>query len=486
MFKSSWITSSLVLVLALGALALSGAQNPANIAHATVVAPLGFGIDGSYLQDPPTLARATQAGAQWTRNAVWWSDLEPDNRVPADYNWKASDTDLNPVIAAGLVPVVYVGHTPAWAGPISCGPIDTSDSGKMAEFAQFMGALATHYPQVPIWALYNEADNSKGLAAAADGCFGDDATGDVNQNGIQDVADYAEMLATARKAVRQVEPEARVAISVALDNFDTVTCPPDYPGGCQSNGTFNFNFLPNLLEYMKAHPRPQDEAYADLVGFDYWDVYSGYWEAQVGAPYRGVQAKAQRIRQMLQNATAGLNLFVVATGANSNVSSVGLQGQSQCVVSTMVRGAAANLEGLSWWMIKDIPANSWYYGLVDANLNPKPAFNAYQTLANRLKGYTFKKTAGTTDVEAYLFVQGTQRQFVAWSADVSTHSVLPCADTHRAKQFTIRNATRLQVVDLYQTKLTNIDDNQRGDHDPRVGKMRVKIGAGPTYIRVER
>lgn len=489
MFKSRLALFSLLLGVVMLALLLFSSQNASsNIAHASGAAtPLfGFGLDGAFLNEAPSLAVAEQTGAKWARMAVWWDHIEPDDRVPADYDWSSVDRDLNPVIQAGLIPVVYIGHTPSWAGPYACGPIDTSDSGKLADFAEVMGALAARYPQVPVWVLYNEADNAKGLNAVADGCFGDDDTGDLNQNGVPDTADYAEMLATARKAVRQANSDALVAISVALDNFDHATCPSGYPGGCLGNGTFNSHFLDDLFSYMKSHPRPSGEAYADLVGFDYWDIYSPYWEAQAGTQYHGNQAKAEFIRYLMGKDGVSFKLYVMATGVDSNLAAVGLDGQSQCLVTEMVRGAAAGLEGSSWWLIKDIPASNWYFGLVDENLTPKPAFHAYQTLSGQLEGYTFKKTVSTNKVEAYQFVKTSKKQFVVWSSVASAKSAIPCAGAHKSQKFTLTNVKKLRLVDLYQTTVTTVKDNKTGDYDPRVGIIKVKIGTRPMYIQVKK
>lgn len=474
----------LAIVLLLRAAAPAYAADPNRSAPTGNSAPeLGWGIDGAYLDDPTTFSLAQATGAQWVRASVYWNAVEPADTVPASYNWGMSDGDLNPIINAGLTPVVLIAKTPAWAGPYECGPIDTTDSGIMADFAEFMQAVAARYPAVAVWGLYHEVDSAVVVPGFSDGCFGNDVTGDLNANGVQDTADYAEMLATARKAVRLANPNAEVGISVAFDNFDTATCPSGYPGNCPANSTMNYNFLPDLFAYMTAHPRPSGEEYADIIGYSYFDIYGGYWESQTDASYHGIQAKAQFLRQLMQDAGVNFKLYVGQTGEDSGIASVGLDGQSQCLVTEMVRGAAAGLQGTSWWLIVDVPDYNWDYGLLDAALNPKPAYTAYQVLAQQLAGSVFETSLSKKQVEGYQFAQGNKKTAVLWSTAIADQSFVPCASTHSPKSFTFKNVNKLTTVDLYHATTTKIIDNQTGDLDPRVDFIKIKIGSAPMYVK---
>ncbi len=443
-------------------------------------APLGYGLDsgGTVIYNPTALSRARSSGARWMRLAVYWSSVEPTDLAPSQYHWSGPDKDLGPLINGGLTPVVYVSSNPGWASALRCGPINTENSGLVADFGEFMRALADRYRQVPVWILYNEADNAR-TNIGTDGCFGAENSNDANKNGVPDTGDYAVMLATARDAVRQINPNVKVAISVAFDNFHNKPCPPGYPGGCPGESNFDYNFLPNLFAYINAHPRA--EPYADYIAFNYYDVYGPYWESRVAAKYHGIQAKAQFIRQLMQQGGVNFGLFVTETGESSDPDWVGLDGQSQCVVTQMVRGSGAGLDGVSWWSLVDVPG--WgYYGILDVNLNPKPSYTAYQVLVSKLEGYRFAKNISTKNVEAYQFVDGTKKRIVAWSAVVETPSNARCADLRVPKPLTVKKVKKISVTDLYNKTTTLIKDNKKGDSDKRSKIIKFKVSSAPVYV----
>lgn len=445
---------------------------------------MGFGIDsGGLLGEAAPFARAEQTGARWTRFAIYWSWLEPVNTTPEFYNWTESDKDMQLVNQSpNLLPVVYVTRTPSWAGPKECGPIDTTNSAMMDEWRQLMGALAEHYPKVPVWVLYNEADNTRD--DGTDGCFGNDQTGDLNGNARPDTGDYAEMLAAARTAVRKVNPNALVAGSVAFDSFDGVPSCPGYPGGCVG-GSFNYNFLPSLFQYMKSHPRA--EPYADLMAFNYYDIYGPYWESRVGPGYPGIQAKTQMIRQLMSNAGVSLGLFVMETGVDSSAAYAGMEGQSQCVVIQLARGQAAGLDGVAWWTLRDIPSVGWFYGLVDISLTPKPSYSAFQGVVQQLNGYAFDVKLSTKKVEAYQFSNGTRKKVVAWATALTAPtapSAPPCSVGHKAAKFVLKNVKKVRVSNMYNRNPVTVKDNKKGDLDARVKFIKIKLPNAPSYIEL--
>lgn len=461
----------------------AAAAFPALPATAPANVLLGMGLDtgGEIIFQPNVMTLADQSGAGWARLALYWRSAEPTDTTPQNFIWPLPGSDIDALSQGGLTPVVYISQNPSWASALPCGPIDTTKASLVADFGEFMGAAARRYPQVPIWILYNEADNGYSWIGT-DGCFGDDMTGDANKNGMPDVGDYAVMLATARDAVRQVNPNTRVAISVAFDNFDARTCPPNYPGGCPPASNFNFNFLPNLFAYMKAHPRPGGAPYADDVALNYYDVYGPYWESRVGKSYHGIQAKVQFIRQIMQQGGVNLGMFVTETGESSGADWVGLEGQSQCVVTQLVRGSGAGLQGVSWWTLTDVPQNNWYYGVLDAKLNPKPSYYAYQTLVQKLTGYAYNKNLSTKKVEAYQFAYGKKKRIVAWSSAVIAHAPVGCADTRKPKPLTLSKVKRVSVTDMYAKTTTIIKDNSKADKDKRPKYIKIKVGSVPTYI----
>lgn len=446
------------------------------------VTPEYFSMDdgGVTSYDPNLLALARATGAPQLRMSVYWRLLEPTNTTPENYQWEFFDAYFARAFNGGMTPVPFVTENPDWAANTGCGPIDTTNPAMLAEFAEFMGALAARYPQIKIWILYNEVDSR--YMGHSGGCFGDSVTGDINNNGRPDYGDYAEMAGAARDAVHQNNPEALVSLAVALDDFDKETCPPDYPGGCPPASHLNYYFLPNLFGYMTAHPRANGQPYADLLTFTYYDIYGPYWERQPsGAGWRGIQAKAAAIRQRMNDAGVSFPMFVTETGDDSTW--LGAEGQSRCMSITMLRGIAADLRTIVWWTFVDNPARDWYYGLVDTNAAPKPSYQAYKTLFNEFNGWTMMaKWRKGKKIEGYKFGLNGKRKWALWSADTVANEKSPCAHPRNTQYVTLK-AKRLRVTNLYGVSKV-VRDNHRGDADARVGYVSIPLDGAPQYVTV--
>ena len=475
--KSGLIASALLLLLLLSAMS-ARAEGP--------IPATFFGIDdgGHLVKNPNNLALVKTMGAGYARLAMYWKWIEPVNTTPENYNWAYPDYYLQRARDAGIIPLIFITENPAWAATTTCGPIDTSSESMRAEFSEFMGAMAARYPEVRIWILYNESDHSFGEYSNTGGCFGDHVTEDLNLNSVPDYADYAEMGALARSAVRSANPNASVAFAVAFDDFDKATCPADYPGACPPASHFNYYFLPKLFEYIAAHPRPNGEPYADLFAYTYYDIYGPYWERQSsGARWYGIQAKAAAIRHRMTAAGISIPLFVTETGEGSESEWIGLDGQSQCVVRNFVRAIGADLRAVTWWTFLDLPNLSWYFGVVDATYTPKPSYQAYQVMTGQLRDATFiTRRAKPKLVEAYGFEQNGKSKWVTWSADLVPNDKAQCAAPRNPQALTLK-AKRLRVTDMYGSSY-QFRDNGKQDLDPRKGKMRLLVDGMPRYILV--
>lgn len=458
-----------------------------------------FGIDEQDLLgwSSQALCSAVATGVNWTRVAVSWNAIESHE---GSYYWTGTDNTLNALVQGGLQPVVYIAGNPAWASPAyanGCGPIYTA---KLDSFKEFITALVTQYPQIKVWALYNEPDYAGNGTISP--CFG--GTGK-DTNGNPYYVDYANMLAAAKQAIQAADtganPKPKLAVGAfAYDNFvkGATTCPPKYFGGCNdpsSVGGFDYSFPANLFKYIKANP--VTSGYMDMVLFNYYDVYGSFWETL--GKGRGVTAKANALRNvMIKAGLTPVNLLVSETGEHSlpdgKAEGVGLNGQAACLDITFTRGAAAKLDGIIWWTFQDgRPNPNWIYGLVDESFNLKPSYHAMQTLTTELNGFTFKKDVsnkitkkGTfTNVESYQFIAGTVNKYVVWSlpylptSDPSGlshfhHYTSPCAWARKTANVTFKAKT-LRVVD-YLNKVTIIKDNKKGDKDKVVGTITIQLG----------
>jgi hypothetical protein len=182
-------------------------------------------------------------------------------------------------------------------------------------------------------------------------------------------------------------------------------------------------------------------------------------------------------------------LVVSETGEDSGL--VGLKGQARCLDMTLVRGAAVKLKGIIWWTFKDYPPNGWYYGLVNDAFQPKPSYDALQTLASELNGYKFKgnftNKPGFGGLEAYRFKQGDEFKFVVWAATFTPPPVpelyYPPCSWLRHKKLATFDATELRVVE-FLGKVKNITDNSPKDKDPALGRIAIMVKSAPRIVEI--
>lgn len=486
-----------LLTAGLFMLAWSGGHAAQVQAAPNSAAPKGvakiFGVDdGGVLSSNSTAAaQAAQTGAAQTRLEVSWANLEPTRGT---YDFTGAEYSINRLLDAGLSPVVYISKNPAWAATTACGPINTKKNKDVKAFGKMVEALVGHFPDVKIWALYNEPDWAATPDPNIAGCFGSYQPGGLNNNDRSDSDEYAIMLATAWKAVHKANPNAKLAIGgLAYDNFDPTSAPPTYPGH-GNGGKFNAHFLENIINYMTAHPLPAGQQYADMLLFNYYDIYSRYWQTQASGI--GIQAKSTALRNKLKALQFPvLPLLVTETGEDSL--SLGLQAQARCLDITMVRGISTKLKGIIWWTFKDFPdsnpppSNTWKYGLVDENFQPKPSYTALSTLSVELNGFKYKKsfsgTPGLENVEAYQFKKGSTFKYVVWSGNTPTPQPPrlydpPCS-WNRSKQMASFTANKIRVVD-YLGKIKTIKDNSKKDKNPAVGKIGFIVQDDPKLVQI--
>src|SRR5262249_48677598 len=152
---------------------------------------------------------------------------------------------------------------------------------------------------------------------------------------------------------------------------------------------------------------------------------------------------------------------------------VGVQGQANCLTINMVRGKSVGLRGMEWWTFQDSPLRNQYYGVVDAQLVPKTAYYAMQTLTRELNGYYFNAArtnkVGFAGIEAYEFVNGSATKTVLWSASTTTSAGWPCARPRALNTATFgAGVSKLRIIGVTGS-LTVILDNGLADLDTRVG-----------------
>lgn len=481
-----------VLVLVAGALgiglttATKAAREPGPILTPRVYLPLQFGAYDSsprtesrvgagerpgFLvgRSPQSLNLYATAGLKWARTSIYWSMVEPTNRTPASYNWQSVDDNLRPYINSGVEPFVMILNSPAWAASTDCGPLYNT-----ADFAEFFGAVVARYPQVQYWSLYNEVDGAvySVYHSSSGGCFGEP---DLDNNGKPDYTDYAELMRVAWKAMHDANPNAQLVFAVlAFDNFTPASAPPGYPGGC----CFNYHFLDDLLAYMQAHPPPEGDKYADVLGFNDYLAYNlAYWDSHSTGV--GVTAKANYLRSIM--AKYGFDFPLIITEMSSWPTYPSAEGVPQ---ATQARQAAqmyaqalyAGILFTAWWTWDDYPDTNcnvnvqcdlFKYGLVDVYLKPKQSYYAVQNLVTQLQGWTPARAKVRNNYVDLIFKKDGNRKHVVY-ARTNTFVDATADVTFRAVQ--------LRVVDMMG------QISMQGDEG--TGKITLRVNADPRYVEI--
>ncbi len=149
----------MALRVALVAVCAYAAVSSLSAESASAAPGVRFGIqDDAWLEyGPGTLnervAELDRLGLDVVRVTLQWHRIE---LTPGRYDWRRSDRLLRALRSRGLDPVVTLWGTPAWAG---AGPPNTAPR-YGSDFSSFARAVATRYPYVRHWTMWNEPNKA--------------------------------------------------------------------------------------------------------------------------------------------------------------------------------------------------------------------------------------------------------------------------------------------------------------------------------------
>lgn len=150
------------------------------------------------------LARLRDAGFGWVRQRLDWGELEPQ---PGQFQWQLSDAILHDIVNSGLVPVVVLDGSPAWArAPVDTGAQDQplappADPGDFAAFAQ---QFATRYGSI---VRYYQVWDEPNIAPHW------------GNRHIEPVA-YARLLRAGGRAIRDADADAVILLAALAPTLD--------------------------------------------------------------------------------------------------------------------------------------------------------------------------------------------------------------------------------------------------------------------------
>ena len=372
------------------------------------------------------------AGGYWTRlDHIHWDAIEPLYQEPPDYHWETIlETGLINASAAGVEVIAIIQFAPYWAQKlpgVACGPFSEE---AFDEFARFMQALVSRYSKPPYlvkyWEIGNEPDIDPTLVSPQSGygCWGDQ--NDEYYGG----GYYAEMLKVVYPQIKATDPDAQVLVGGLLLDCDPLN-PPEAPEG---SGTSKDCSSPRFIEGIL---RNGGGDYFDAISFHAYDYYFGTlgkygnkgWHNAWNTTGPVISAKANYLRNLLtlygHPEKYLMNTEVaILCGSTGNESACQTEEFARTKANYLAQAnAAAQADGLRtnmWFSLTGWRAS----GLVKGNLEPLPAYQAYQTSVIRLTKAVFSNgLTAFPQVKGYEFVREGTVIWVLWSLDGEPHLV---------------------------------------------------------------
>jgi hypothetical protein len=419
--------------------------------------PFGVQMYGS-VNHNTGLSEMVAADVRWIRIPISWERVEPVDVTPDQYDWTSIDTQVAAIVGAEIEPLLTVGGNPGWAAAYPMGPVDS-----VVDLQEFLGALVERYdgdgvedapgsPVVRYWEFYNEPDLADEFRAQRGGY------GYFGYNGEA----YAALLDAIYPVIKAASSKAQLVFGgLSSDNFDFEGGPTDP------------DFVDDVLSSCTG-------PCFDVMNFHYFPYFRFRWE-----PYgRDVIGKAEYLRSKM--ADYGFDRPVMCTEATwYNATDWGSESlQTRYVIAVYARGMAADLIVTSWFAWKDV--DSGLPGLLDAQLQPKPAYYAYQTLTDQLGQATFERALSTgetghPDIEGYVFSvpvsNGHERRDLLWLDCDSLRSVPP-QDCPGESQWMTVSADVVKVTSKFGA-FRMIEDSDDGLAD---GLVTLAITPDPVFI----
>jgi len=340
-----------LLVLTAASLVLAA---PALAAEPGVVPDLSWGITADEQRRESTLLR--EMGARWARIHVQWKHVEP--ALPGTYDpwWLAH---LDGAVAAArdgnakVVLMVY--DAPAW----SSGSAQRSTPRDPADYARFVAMLAGRYAgQVAAYEIWNEQNTSRFWTSPSPTA-------------------YTTLLAAAHRAVKDVDPVAKVVFGgLSTNDFAYVEA------ALAAGAGPSFDALA-VHPYGYCGTEAPDVIRRGADGRLARDSFLGYREVRASMLARGI-AKPIWVTEF------GWTTTTVPCNPGAGVWQGGVSEAAQAEylgrafrlfdLDPYVQVAIAyNLRNNYWSLDADDPESR--YGLLYSDFSPKPAYAAFQTYA---------------------------------------------------------------------------------------------------------
>lgn len=317
--------------------------------------------------DAPTeadVARMARGGVGTYRLVLSWAAIES---VEGRYDWRGTDALVGELARNGIQPLFTIIATPAAYQPSHIDP-PTTDERTFDAWADFLEAAAERYgPDGEFWQGFAESDPDGEPMPARTWEIWNEPNTALFWAPAPEVGAYADLVTRSAKVIRDADPEARIMVG---GMFVTP----------QSDGAIvSYDFI----EQLYAEPGVADAV--DVVGVHPY-----------GPDVESVIDQVQGTREAIDEAGDDASVWITEMGWASDPKGPSDQAKTPEQQAELLRKSFTKLyerrdeyglEGLVWftWHDSTAPVGEcvWcqYAGLVDADRDTKPAWEAYAEVA---------------------------------------------------------------------------------------------------------
>ncbi len=337
--------------------------------------------------------RATELGVAWTRVRFAWHEIQPNS--PADWNppWPAERLEAEH--RAGREIVALVLGTPEWARANPQVPgvprgLYEEESRPENLWAAFLRRLATTYPYIRTWIIWNEPD------------IWDPAYPGYTWGGSE--ADFVRLVRVAYRTLKGLNRGNRVLLGAFTYWWDAV-----------------YGRRPYFERFLEALDRDPEAS-----------RYNRYFDGLCVNLYFNPDSLYDLIRWHHERMRShGFDKPIWLTETNAAPSEdpawpvpypmfrVTLEEQAAFVGQALALALAAGIERAAIYKLADNPmdhfANPEPFGLVREDGSPRPAFQAYRVAIRTLAGFTSARLVRRDRVTVVEIRKLDGRVWVAWS-----------------------------------------------------------------------
>jgi polysaccharide biosynthesis protein PslG len=368
------------------------------------ILPAGVGVNIHFVRGhEKDLDLIASSGFKFIREDFFWGSIETKR---GEYDWSAYDELTANLEKRGIRPYYILDYSnPLYeenvtsTNPVT-GKVETARASpqhpdSIEAFARWAAAAAKHFHgRHVIWEIWNEPNISFWKPKA-------------------DVHQYIALALATGKAVREADPQATI-VAPATSGF-----PRDFLEEFLKSGALEF------LDGVSVHPYRSPKQ-----------------------PPEGAAKDYQRLRELIEryapnDAKKKIPIISGEWGYSSNTKGVSPEKQAAFIARQQLSNLFCSVPVSIWYDWKndgrDPNENEHNFGTVTADLNPKPAYVAIQTLTRELSGYRISSRYDLENTNDFVLVLTNSRhemKLAAWTLG-APHQVALNLQPTSGKQLTL-------------------------------------------------